>query len=141
MHHSNRFLLPLFLALVLPSCGIASSSASSEPPFSSEASISSESSFSSESLSSKQAPTYGFYTLKEEESFDYSAFCEAFATFFGWIYTEEKAREPISIDPHPFSYIRVNFTLSQSLDFCSYFDINEDDGMYLPCDEDILIWR
>lgn len=78
---------------------------------------------------------------QEDDSFDFKEFSEAFAHFFGWVYEHDKARSLVGEDPHPLSFIRVNFTLSQSPEFAIEYEITSEDGMSLIPNEDFIIWE
>ena len=77
---------------------------------------------------------------EKKESFNYKEFFEAYANFYAYAYTYDKALSDISNNPHPLSYLRVNLTIAQFDKFQEVYDIKEGDGMYIKEEDRIAIW-
>ena len=71
---------------------------------------------------------------------DYTVFFEAYARYFGFVYTHEKGFNDTLNNPHPLSYLRVNLTLAQFDIFQETYNIKEGDGMYITPEDRIVVW-
>jgi len=79
--------------------------------------------------------------LAEKQSgFDFDLFYRSFASFFGFVTSEEAARASIPYDPPPLNNTRLNLTLSQFERFRITYGLKETDGMYVPPEQTIAIW-
>ena len=54
--------------------------------------------------------------------------------------TKENQTNAVKNDPHPFEFIRVNYTMMQFDEFYETYGIKPGDGMYMDPSERILIW-
>lgn len=77
---------------------------------------------------------------KDQENFDYDKFFRGYARFWRFIVTKETQTNAVKSDPHPFQYIRVNYTMMQFDKFYETYGIKPGDGMYMDPSERILIW-
>ena len=78
--------------------------------------------------------------MSKLENPDYQEFFKAYATQYSYVYTYDKGYNDTLINPHPLSYLRTNLTLAQFDIFQETFNIKEDDGMYIPEKDRILVW-
>ena len=71
---------------------------------------------------------------------DYQTLFEAFAKYFGFVYSYDKGVADTKENPHPLSYLRVNLTLAQFDIFQETYNIKEGDGMYIAPEDRIVVW-
>ena len=79
---------------------------------------------------------------KEIENFDYDAYFRAFAYFFcSYLASREDAVPESAGDIHPYTYLRINFTVQHFEEFYqTYPSVKEGTPMYLTPEERLLIW-
>ena len=77
---------------------------------------------------------------RDYEKFDYDTFFRGYARFWRFIVTKENQTNAVKSDPHPFEFIRVNYTMMQFDEFYETYGIKPGDGMYMDPSERILIW-
>lgn len=77
---------------------------------------------------------------KDYDNFDYDTFFRGYARFWRFIVTKENQTNAVKNDPHPFEFIRVNYTMMQFDEFYETYGIKPGDGMYMDPSERILIW-
>jgi len=80
---------------------------------------------------------------KKTENFDYAEFFESYATFFRTCSPDRElwAEHSRSTNPHPLSYIRINYTVAQFDEFYEAFpSVKEGTPMYIAPEDRILIW-
>lgn len=78
---------------------------------------------------------------RKEADFDYDAFFRAFAAFFFCYMTEPVIMHDIEMNPHPLTYIRINFTVQHFDEFYqTYPSVKEGTPMYLAPEDRLLIW-
>lgn len=65
---------------------------------------------------------------------------KAWANIWATRMSKEMAQYLLAVDVHAPSKIRVNFVLSQMDDFYRAFNIRENDGMFVPKENRIIIW-
>ena len=80
---------------------------------------------------------------KKTENFDYAEFFETCATFFRLVYPDREGlrMDSLSGNPHPASFIRVNYTVAQFDEFYETFpSVKEGTPMYIAPEDRIVIW-
>lgn len=78
--------------------------------------------------------------LKSTEDPDYQAFFRAWAVAFRTAYTPEYLLYFSKTSPHSLSKIRVNRTIANFQEFYNAFDIMEENLMYIPPEERVMVW-
>ena len=77
---------------------------------------------------------------KEQGNLHMRLLYESIATTWANTSTREYAVYASQIDPHSSGKIRVNRVLVNIPEFYEAFDIKENDGMYVPPEERVIIW-
>lgn len=79
--------------------------------------------------------------IGEEKDLDMEKLFENYASVFGCAVNDEYTKFLIMYDSHSPSKVRANMTLSNCDEFYEVYGIDEDDGMYIPKEERVGIWK
>ena len=97
----------------------------------------------SELMSDVTGVSLSLDVAKKTEDFDYAGFFETYGSAFCTMYPDREGmlRDSLSMNPHPASYIRVNYTVAQFDEFYETFpSVKEGTPMYIAPEDRIVIW-
>lgn len=77
---------------------------------------------------------------EKTEGFDFKKFYESYANLWLSTASREYMQYLSEIDTHSASCVRVDRVLQSTDKFYEVFDIDEEDGMYVPPEERVRIW-
>lgn len=79
-------------------------------------------------------------TLEATENPNYDEFFRAFSKIWRSLYTEEKSKYLVTVDPHSLGKFRVNGVLTNIDQFYKIYDVKLGDKMYTKPEDRVKIW-